>query len=151
MRLRDICLQTASRALSRHQALAADDVLRLTPLPKYDDLLQVIGTVHQQILASNSLDQVPNTLTQHECTECHVVFSNLTALRRHCTIDHGNRSGLLRHMFQQPPADTPTCLRCGALFSTWHRYQYHTKFVCIADLQETEQVEHRLRVQELLQ
>ena len=151
LRLRDICLQTASRALSRHQNLAADDVLRLTPLPKYDDLLQVIETVHQQILVANTFDQVPNTLTQHECSECHVVFSNLTALRRHCTIDHGIRSGLLRHMFQQPTADTPTCLRCGALFSTWHRYQYHTKFVCIADLQETEQVEHRLRVQELLQ
>ena len=151
LRLRDICLQTASRTLSRHQNLAADDVLRLTPLPKYDDLLQVIETVYQQILETNSLDQVPNTLTQHECSECHVVFSNLTALRRHCTIDHDNRSGLLRHMFQQPPADTPTCLRCGAWFSTWHRYQYHTKFVCIAELQETEQVEHRLRVTELLQ
>jgi len=151
LRLRDICLQTASRALRRHQSLSADDILQVTPLPDYNHLIQVIDKVHHRVTEETDLAEVPDTLTQYECQVCSMVFKTLAALRRHCTVDHGHRSGLLRHLFQQPTADIPTCIRCGEKFSTWHRFQYHTKFVCVAALQEIDQVEHRLRVQELLQ
>jgi len=151
MRLRDMCLQTASRALKRHQFLSDDDVLRLTPLPSYDKLIQVIDKVHKQVSIAQTQDEVPFTLSQYPCNDCQMVFRSLAALRRHCTIDHGQRSGLLRHMFQQPVAVVPTCNRCGTRFSTWHKFQYHTKFVCSHDWQEIDQVEHRMRVQELLQ
>ena len=64
---------------------------------------------------------------------------------------HGQRSGLIRLTASHPQPDTPTCLRCGTKFSTWHRLQYHVQYVCCNDMQEIDQVEHRLRVQELLQ
>ena len=66
-------------------------------------------------------------------------------------MDHGQRSGKLRLMTMQPTPAVPTCQRCGERFTTWHRFQYHVTFVCTTALQEIDQVEHRLRVQELLQ
>ena len=151
MRLRDMCQQTASRALKRQQSLLADDVLQLTPLPAYDHLIQVIDKVHQQERADQCFDEVPPHMPQYECPDCHLVYQTTAALRRHCTIEHGHRSGLLRHMFNQPTAVVPTCHRCHTKFSTWHKFEYHMKFVCTGALQEIDQVEHRMRVQELLQ
>ena len=151
LRLRDICLQTAARLLHRQGTLADDDVLRLTPLPNYDQLLQVIDKVYERVHSDYTLTEVPDFLTPHICPHCNQIFYTLAALRRHCTVEHGQRSGLLRLMDSQPQTDTPTCHRCGMQFSTWHRYHYHTMYVCQLDLQEIDQVEHRLRVQELLQ
>ena len=151
LRLRELCLQTAGRLLERHQHLAADDILQLIALPSYDSMLQVIDSVHEKVTTHPALVAVPDTLTSHECPDCHLVFVNLSALRRHCTVEHGRRSGLIRPLSTQPVSDTPTCLRCSMQFSTWHRLHYHLRFVCVADLQEIDQVEHRLRVQELLQ
>ena len=148
LRLRDLCLQTASRSLKRHRQLAEDDILRLTPLPCYDHLLQVIERVHTQVTEVRTFDEVQS---QHECPDCHHVFGTLAALRRHCTVAHGRRSGLLRLLSTQPATDTPTCPRCHMRFSTWHRYHYHVQYICTAALKEIDQVEHRLRVQELLQ
>jgi uncharacterized C2H2 Zn-finger protein len=151
LRLRDMCLQTASRALKRQQSLSDDDVLQLTPLPSYDLLIQVIEKVHLRVSTEQCFDEVPSLFTQHVCNICNMVFNTMAALRRHSTIDHGQRSGLLRHIFDQPTAVVPTCNRCGIRFSTWHKFQYHMKFVCTHVPQEIDQVEHRMRVQELLQ
>ena len=151
LRLRDICLLTASRALRRQQTLEEDDILHLTPLPAYDALIQVILKVHQSVSAEQNFDEVPNPLMQHACPDCLQVYSTMAALRRHCALEHGRRSGLLRHMSDQPTATVPTCQRCGMQFSTWHTFTYHTMYVCTQALQEIDQVEHRLRVQELLQ
>ena len=151
LRLREICLQTASRLLDRHQHLAGDDILKLTSLPSYHSLLQVIDSVHEKVTTDYTLAEVPDTLTSHECPECHLVFATLSALRRHCTVAHGRRSGMIRPLSTQPITDTPTCPRCNMKFSTWNRLHYHLRFVCMDDLQEIDQVEHRLRVQELLQ
>ena len=146
-----MCLQTASRALKRQQTLSDDDVLLLTPLPSYDQLIQVIEKVHLRVNTEQCFDEVPSQFTQHVCNVCNLVFNTMAALRRHCTIDHGQRSGLLRHTFDQPTAVVPTCNRCGTRFSTWHKFHYHMKFVCTHVPQEIDQVEHRMRVQELLQ
>ena len=89
--------------------------------------------------------------SQYECPDCHHAFCTLAALRRHCTVEHGRRSGLLRLLSTQPATDTPTCPRCHMQFSTWQRYHYHVQYICTATLKEIDQAEHRLRVQELLQ
>ena len=151
LRLRDLCLQTARRSLLRHHNLQDDDILQLTPLPDYDILIQVIDKVYEQVSAELPTTEAPHTIDPHECNICGVTFSTLTSLRRHRTVEHGQRSGKLRLMTLQPTPAVPTCPRCGDKFTTWHRFQYHITFVCTTDLQEIDQVEHRLRVQELLQ
>ena len=151
LRLRDICLQTAHRLLARQRTLAADDILHLTPLPCYDQLLQVITKVYEQVHFDTRLTEVPDPLLQFVCSTCAHGFTTLAALRRHQTVAHGHRSGMLRLVNSQPQTDIPTCPRCGAKFGTWARFRYHTMYVCQHELQEIDQVEHRLRVQELLQ
>jgi uncharacterized C2H2 Zn-finger protein len=123
LRLRDICLQTAHRLLARQRTLAADDILHLTPLPCYDQLLQVITKVYEQVHFATRLTEVPDPLLQFVCPTCEHGFTTLAALRRHQTVAHGHRSGLLRLVNSQPQTDIPTCPRCGAKFGTWARFR----------------------------
>ena len=151
LRLRDLCHKTARRSLQRHQHLQDDDILRITSLPDYDFLIQVIDKVHAQVGAEDTVAEAPSHITPHTCPICQQPFSTLRLMRRHCTVEHGHRSGQLRLLTTHPMSVVPTCQRCGIRFTTWHRYHYHIAFVCMTALQEIDQVEHRLRVQELLQ
>ena len=143
--------KTARRSLQRHQHLQDDDILRITSLPDYDFLIQVIDKVHAQVGAEDTVTEAPSHITPHTCPICQQPFSTLRLMRRHCTVEHGHRSGQLRLLTKHPMSVVPTCQRCGIRFTTWHRYHYHIAFVCMTALQEIDQVEHRLRVQELLQ
>eukprot|EP00435_Cladocopium_sp_Y103_P018388 s1539_g4.t1 len=85
-----------------------------------------------------------------------IVIITMSSLRRHLTIAHGDRGGPLRVMQSPDIADgVPTCARCGQLFTTWHRLQYHVQFVCqrpqVPNAETLESAEHRARVHELLQ
>ena len=119
-------------------------------MPQFASLSQVLRKVHDRLNSFQNETEVPTTLQQFECPHCNVVFEHHHALRRHLTVAHGDRSGKLRTLNTQPQLATPTCPRCGMHFSTWHSYEYHLQYVCISPLQEIDQVEHRLRVQELL-
>jgi len=150
LRLHDICWQTADRFHLRTTQIDSDDILHATPMPQFASLSQVLRKVHDRLNSFQNETEVPTTLQQFECPHCNVVFEHHHALRRHLTVAHGDRSGKLRTLNTQPQLATPTCPRCGMHFSTWHSYEYHLQYVCISPLQEIDQVEHRLRVQELL-
>ena len=63
-----------------------------------------------------------------------------------------DRSGALRTVHSRDRmAGLPTCSRCHMQFSTHQRLQYHVQFVCLEIPQDIEEVEHRVRVQEMLQ
>ena len=150
MRMIDICWKTADRFYRRLAQIDQDDILHQTPLPQFEAISQVLRQVHDRLSCFPDVAEVSTTLHQYECHHCHVVFEHQHALRRYLTVTHGDRSGMLRTMATQPQLSTPTCPRCGLYFSSWHTYRYHLQYVCTSSLQEIDQVEHRLRVQELL-
>ena len=79
------------------------------------------------------------------------MFASLATLRRHQTLEHEHRTGLLRCLRPIDVKDgVPTCQRCGAIFSTWFGLKHHIQYVCTHPLQADNDVEHRLRVQEYL-
>ena len=75
----------------------------------------------------------------------------MALLRRHQTIEHGHRAGLISDPSTGDSASgVPTCIKCGMKFTTWHRFKHHIQFVCYASGQDDADLEHRLRVQEFL-
>ena len=150
-RLLGVCLRTAQRSENRLQTIAADDILRSDPQPDFHHLTQVLRQTIAWIGNQNTPIEAQITPTEHTCQHCHCHFATVAALRRHLALHHGERSGLLRQEVTEPSNTVPTCLRCHQRFSTWTTYRYHIQFVCTMALQEIDQVEHRLRVQELLQ
>ena len=148
--LRDSCRATALRFERRLSLLHDDDILRIDPAPDFALRLQVIDDTIAQLsqISFSEVRTLDNTMI---CPTCMQQFANLAALRRHQTIDHGHRPGLIRPYHADPQPSVPTCTRCQQTFSSWHSFQYHCQYVCLADRQEIDQVEHRLRLQELLQ
>lgn len=150
------CRTAAKRDALRRQQLADNDILLYLPEIDYEQRCQVLVEVWQSLRGCRNNFVVPEPDTQFECSHCQQVFVSLSALRRHQTIEHGDRTGPLRPIqLTDISAGLPTCNRCGQWFTTWSRLQYHVQFVCTAQQQDPidsgEEVEHRLRVQEFLQ
>ena len=81
LRLRDLCLQTARHTLAQTSKPSDDDILRLTPLPNYDILIQVIDKVYEQVHADLPATEAHHTIDSHECNILCMTFSTLTSLR----------------------------------------------------------------------
>ena len=139
---------TEQRDSQKRHCLDPHDVILLTPAKDFAVQSSLIWEVWHR--RGSSREEVPES--PHVCPRCFQIYATLAALRRHLTLDHGDRSGPL-HAPQ--PTDfrggVPTCAHCNTRFTTKQSLQYHITFVCTADRQDLEQVEHRLRIQELLQ
>ena len=150
--LRDLCQKTEARDQQRRVNLQADDILFRAPPVDYAHRCQVLDDVLQQLRTGRSQVEVPTLETQHVCQHCSKTFTSLSRLRAHQTVEHDNRSGALRQFsLQDVQHGVPTCNRCHARFVTFESLNYHVTYVCSATTQDLEDVEHRLRVQELLQ
>ena len=158
--LLQFCKQAEQREAQRRVTLADNDILWTFPIIKYAERQQVILAEWSRLRARWHHFDVPEPDSQLECHLCSMIFVSRAALRRHLTLEHGARTGAFRqcHSYDEREG-LPTCFRCGQRFTTWTRFQYHVKFVCDSTRQEpadsgedpVEEVEHRLRVQELLQ
>ena len=153
--LQHFCVQAEQRDLQRRTQLADNDILHCLPDIDYGYRCQVLAEALQQFRECSGNFEVPSPDRQFVCKFCQQVFLNLSALRRHQTLEHDIRSGPLRPIHTtDEKTGLPTCQRCGAWFTTWSRFHYHVQFVCPIATQELidpgEEVEHRLRVQEFL-
>jgi len=154
--LLELCRKAAKRDALRDDTLASHDILRRMAPIDYAERCQVLLRAWDQL--RHRLDPV-TTLepdTQQECPHCHQMYPTLSALRRHLTIIHDERSGPLRSVSTRDfDNGIPTCIRCKQHFTTWHGLRNHIQFVCNVTGQEDddpdEEVEHRVRVHELLQ
>ena len=146
------CQDAQVRDVKRRQSLLPSDVLLREPPVNYDKHMQVLTTVwyHQRHRHLRPEAVLPGT--QLICPECFAQLASLAQLRKHLTEVHGNRSGALRTVHSRDRmAGLPTCSRCHMQFSTHQSLQYHVQFVCLEIPQDIEEVEHRVRVQEMLQ
>ena len=150
--LRDLCLKAEARDQARRAHLQADDILFRVPTMDYQQRCQVIDAfLLQQQIRRYDLE-VPTPEAHHVCPHCLLPFSNLTRLRAHLTVEHDDRSGALRTFtMKDVHHGVPTCNRCQTKFVNFESLNYHVTYVCSATTQDLEDVEHRLRVQELLQ
>ena len=154
--LLELCRKAAKRDALRDDTLASHDILRRMAPIDYAERCQVLLRAWDQL--RNRLDPV-TTLepdTRQECPHCHQMYPTLSALRRHLTTVHDERSGPLRPVSTRDfDNGIPTCIRCKQHFTTWHGLRNHIQFVCNVTGQEAddpdEEVEHRVRVHELLQ
>lgn len=150
--LRDLCHKVAARDSDRRRDLHDTDILLRIPPPDYARYCQVLEEVYTAEIRRCQQLEVHAPEAQHICQHCLLPFPTLTRLRAHQFVEHDDRSGALR-LFQ--PTDTlsglPTCQRCNRLFSTYSGLEYHIMYVCPHPQQDLEDVEHRLRVQELIQ
>ena len=94
--LLELCRKAARRDALRNAALAPHDILcRMTPI-NYDErcqvLLQAWEHLRNRVAPVNTLE--PDT--QQACPICHKLYPTLSALRRHLTTVHAERSGPLR-------------------------------------------------------
>ena len=154
------CTKAEQRDTQRRSTLAANDILLTFPAIPFHERRQVLLEEWQRLRERWHLFDVPEPDSQQECPVCSMIFVTQAALRRHLTLVHGSRTGALRqpHSFDAREG-LPTCRQCGQRFTTWTRFQYHVQYVCTQTWQEpatsredpVEEVEHRLRVQELLQ
>jgi len=143
------CRKAQRRESQRVSKLQADDIVHFCPATDYDQLEQVLLQAYALRRDSETLHQAE--FVSHACPQCELQFSTMAQLRRHQTLEHGHRPGLLRpYTAMESHAGLPTCQRCGKMFTTWHRLHYHAQFVCTHALQEDEDLEHRLRVREYL-
>jgi uncharacterized C2H2 Zn-finger protein len=80
--------------------------------------------LEQVLLQAYALRRDSETLHQaefvsHACPQCELHFSTMAQLRRHQTLEHGHRPGLLRpYTAMESHAGLPTCQRCGKMFTT---------------------------------
>ena len=141
--------QVRQRDSDRTVQLQPADILhRCYPLDPLH-LEQVLLEVYEQRRDSSTLHQAE--YAPHACPLCSMSFTNISLLRRHQLLEHGCRSGLLRiSQASESHQGVPTCQRCGKMFTQWHNFHYHVKYVCLAPSQEDEDLEHRLRVREYL-
>ena len=148
LRLLHQCQKAQHREWQRHHSLQEDDIIH-TCWPCDISIEQVLLEIFEQRHLSATLGEAE--YTPHACHLCTKSFTTMLQLRRHLALAHGSRTGLLRNYHATDSLDgVPTCKRCGLIFTTWNRLQYHVKYVCVADTQEDEDAEHRLRVREYL-
>ena len=146
------CQDAQVRHARRTQFLKPTDVLRRHPPVDFDHYMQVLTTTWYHQRHRHLTPEVILPDAQMICPECCAPLASLSQLRRHLTEAHGDRSGALRIVTHSDRAGgVPTCSRCHMQFTTHHSLQYHVQFVCMAPRQDIEEVEHRLRVQEMLQ
>ena len=146
------CQSASERDSQRISQLRHDDILLHTEAIDYEHHMQVL-TESWYLQRQRTPDRVP---TQPEaqlvCPTCWIPLDSWKHLRKHLTEAHGIRPGALRQFTSQDCAQgVPTCNRCFMQFSTFHSLAYHVQYVCTAERQDIEEVEHRVRVQELLQ
>ena len=150
--LRDLCQKTEARDQQRRVFLHADDILFRVPPVDYAHRCQVLDEVLQHLRAYRPSLEVPTMELSHICPQCFKSFTSVSRLRAHQTVEHDHRSGALRPFtLDDMQQGVPTCKRCNAKFVTFESLTYHVTYVCSATIQDLEDVEHRLRVQELLQ
>ena len=143
--------QTAQRDAQTRSQLMTDDIVLKLPSPDFHTRHCLIQEAWHHL---RSRSQINDTIKETDllCPKCFGIFADLPALRRHLTLEHGDRSGPIRQFEHQDAAKgVPTCARCHAQFSTHQQLEYHVTFVCLAPRQDTEDIEHRVRVQEMLQ
>lgn len=67
-----------------------------------------------------------------QCSSCDFCTFDVSAFRRHCTVQHGH--AMLRTRFVQPADYTvdglPTCRFCTCTFSTWRAFHVHIERGC---------------------
>ena len=146
------CQTALERDAQRDSQLRHDDILLHSDRIDYDQQMKVLTECWylQRQRQSQRVPALPET--QLVCPECCIPLDSLTTLRKHLTVVHGIRSGALRQFTTIDSAmGVPTCSRCFMEFSTFQNLAYHVQYVCMADRQDIEEVEHRARVQELLQ
>ena len=132
----------------RCHMLQEDDIVH-TCRPCVTSPEQVLLEIFEQRRLSSTLGEAE--YNPFDCDLCTRSFTTMAQLRRHQALIHGRRTGLLRPYHESDSHDgVPTCKRCELIFTTWHRLQYHVKYVCIANTQEDEDAEYRLRVREYL-
>ena len=143
--------QTAQRDAQTRNTLAPDDIVLRLPSPDFHTRHCLIQEVWHHL---RSRTQINDTIKETDliCPKCFGIFADLPTLRRHLTQEHDERSGPIRQFEPQDAAKgVPTCARCHFSFSTHQQLEYHVKYVCLASRQDTEDIEHRVRVQEMLQ
>ena len=146
--LSDLNRAAELRDTQMRHCLDSQDVILHTAAKDFEAQSSLIWEVWHRRGASS--DGVPDS--SFVCPQCFQIYATLAALRRHLTCAHGTRSGPI-HVLK--PSDlhegVPTCAHCHIRFTTKQSLQYHINYVCTADRKDLEQVEHRLRIQELLQ
>ena len=147
-----LCHDTQVRDTQRRQTLHCTDILLRDVPVNYEYQMQVLTTTwyrrrHRHLCTQSALPD-----TQVVCPECFIPLASMAQLRKHLTEAHGDRSGAIRVVTSSDRAGgVPTCSRCQMKFTTHHSLQYHVQFVCMEPQQDIEEVEHRVRVQEMLQ
>ena len=146
------CQDAQVRDHNRRYNLKSSDILLRDPPTNFDLRMQVLTTTWYLLRHRHLGPDTAVPDSQMVCPECCLPFASLMLLRKHLTEVHGDRPGAIR---MATPADraggVPTCSRCLMQFTTYHSLTYHVQFVCMAPQQDIEEVEHRVRVQELLQ
>ena len=94
--------------------------------------LQAATSLERPALASVEAQMLPF----FQCQACDFCTTDVSALRRHCTVAHGTRMYRTQHV---DPADfaldgLPTCKYCGFQFSTWRMFVTHIERGCQAVL-----------------
>ena len=146
------CQDAQVRELHRRNMLSSTDILLRDTIVDYDQQMQVLTNTwyhlrHRHLRQSTALPD-----SQMICPECFIPFASMAQLRKHQNETHGDRSGAIRPFALTDRAGgVPTCSRCQMQFTTHHSLTYHVQFVCMAPAQDIEEVEHRVRVQEMLQ
>ena len=151
MLLLELNTQAAQPYAQQLDNLAPDDILHRMPMPDFQSTHHLILEVwHQQRLRHSHFGAELDS--HYPCPYCDVVCHSHASLRKHLTTDHDERPGAIRQ-FSLADADSgvPTCARCMQTFTTKTRLEYHVQFVCTAQRKDTTDVEHRVRVQEMLQ
>ena len=116
LRFRHQLEQAVQREAQRPLHLTDDDILHTVHPQDHEHLLQVIDEVYEQQRGQTQWQEVPDG--EFQCHSCNKLFCTLAALRRHLTLEHGQRTGLLRGLSSTDiHKGVPTCQRCGAYFS----------------------------------
>ena len=143
----DLNLQTYRRDIQTRSTVAHDDIILRLPSPDFQARHNLILEVWQHLRHRQELSEAVQD-SHLVCPHCLNLFADLPALRRHLTLEHDERSGLIRQFEPQDAEQgVPTCARCRVQFSTFTQLEYHVKFVCLAHRQDSTEIEHRVRVQ----
>ena len=135
--------------------LESQDILNAFQPDWYMHQLNTIQLFLHQQQPTSTISSQPSTNTNLHCDDCNLHFTTAAAYRRHCTQQHGLRSGQLRQCTQDDMIDgRPTCARCLQDFQTWATFKYHVEYVCLserpAQATPTAHAEHHLRTAELV-
>ena len=92
-RLQQQCAVAEQREVRRQAQISHTDILHQTSRPDFIQIDQVLAAVLDRQRGSAQWEEAPTD--EFACQLCHKIYSSMALLRRHQTIEHGHRAGLI--------------------------------------------------------